>query len=90
MRALLVFAGLLAFPAWTFFILVVEVPIVGLIVCPAGIPIVYALIVLVVSPRTAVATFLVSFGLSTLVATFATLALVGDVLDEVATPGATP
>lgn len=90
MRVLLLAAGLLAFPAWTFCIVVLQVPIVGLIVFPAVIPVVYALIVLLVSPRVAVATFLVSFGLSTLVATVATLALVGDVLDEVATPGATP
>jgi hypothetical protein len=89
MRVVLVVLGIAALPAWAFWIVVVQAPAVGFFIAPAVVPALYALIVLLLSPRVALATFLVSFGLSTLVVTLGTLALVDDVMDTVATPQAT-
>jgi hypothetical protein len=83
MRALLVALGALALPACVFFTLVIDVPLIGFFIAPAAVPILFALIVAVVSLRAAVAAFLVGFGLANLVATVAIYAMFGDVFSSV-------
>jgi hypothetical protein len=83
MRALLVLLGALALPACVFFTLVIDVPLVGFVIAPAAVPVLYALIVALVSVRAAVAAFLVGFGLANLVATLAIYSMFGDVFSSV-------
>jgi hypothetical protein len=59
--------GVIALPAWVFFTLVVDVPAISVFLAPACIPLLFAFILVAVSPRMAIATFLISFGLATFV-----------------------
>jgi hypothetical protein len=90
MRALLVLLGILAIPAWVFLALAVDIPVLTLFVAPALIALLYGAILVVISPRAAVMTFMIGFSLTMVAGGVAAEEMIRGAADAAATPGATP